>query len=424
MDRATRMELNQRLKTAQRKTQEAYEQRSLAYELHEGTSLANAWAFMTAAYSGLEQSLKFLVAVENGWTIEELLEQRNNAEGRNRRRAYLTHDIGWLFEQLERETKDSLRGFYRTFQSLHDYIPYAHLDEFMPQVSGEGGDGYERWRYILIQPDAIPASSVEGLLGIWDAAVQVGQTQDRDNKTLATPAHQVLWRMDALLDLISINVGVELGRDGRGPVEAHEEVRRWFRESEGPLNALSGLVWRDYRGIPPEQTMDSDLLAEILRRFLGELRRCETDERNTHVRQFMNRVQGTSGRGKGIQWDAGARIFEPVPCDLERETCRDQPEGSYRITNGAYTTRVALLQLLFQRNFRVRENPTGDGEMPEEGWLCTVSADKWEADRGKCSVKIWEDRWRDEMFVELEGDDEDRAGSLRQLVERRSDRRL
>ena len=423
MDKTRRLELYQRLETARKKTQEAYEQRTLGFELHEGTRLANAWAVITAAYCGFEQTLKFLIAVENGWTIEELLEQRAGARGGNGRQLYLTHNIEWLFRQLDPRTQDLLRGFYRTFQSLHDYIPCMSLDDFITQVSGAGGSGYVRWRYVLIQPDAIPANSVEGMLGIWDAAVQIGKDRERENGNISTPAEEVLWRLDAILDPISINVGVELGNDGRGAVEAHNEIQRWFRDSNGPLNAFSELIWQDYRGMAPEQTTDSRLLAEILQRSLQQLHACAKEERDTNLVRFISRAQGTSGRGNGIRWNGESRIFEPVPCDLKRETCGEQPEDSYRITNGAYAFKVDLLRALFRRNFRVKENPTGDGEMPEEGWLCTVSADKQEEERPTASVKVWEEKWRHEMFVELEGDDEDRTGNLRRQIERRSDRR-
>ena len=74
MTRKERIEKVQRLVTARRKTREALEREPVTRELHPGTDIARRWPVITAAYNGLEQTLKYLIAEEKAYTIEELVE--------------------------------------------------------------------------------------------------------------------------------------------------------------------------------------------------------------------------------------------------------------------------------------------------------------------------------------------------------------
>ena len=79
----------QRLGTAHQKTKEVLESEPVAWELHAGTEIASNWTVVTAAYSGLEQTVKYLIAEENSQTISELVQFR---EGKAR--PYPTHHLG------------------------------------------------------------------------------------------------------------------------------------------------------------------------------------------------------------------------------------------------------------------------------------------------------------------------------------------
>ena len=118
-------------------------------ELLPGSDIARNWPVITAAYSGLEQTIKFLIAEEKGCTIRELVDQSN--AGRKHSRSphkevhpFRTHNIAWLFSKLEKATQSVAHDFYRRFQSLHLYVPIPQVDRFLELVSAKRGTGYER----------------------------------------------------------------------------------------------------------------------------------------------------------------------------------------------------------------------------------------------------------------------------------------
>ncbi len=59
-------EIVQRLTIAQERTREAYEDTFKGHDVHPGTEIAGVWPFTTAAYSGIEQTFKFLIAAAGG----------------------------------------------------------------------------------------------------------------------------------------------------------------------------------------------------------------------------------------------------------------------------------------------------------------------------------------------------------------------
>ena len=136
----------QRLVIAHKKTKDVLEGEPVYRELHPGTDIARKWPVITAAYSGLEQTLKYLIAAEKHKSIKDLIEFR---EGN--RLPYRTHNVAWLFSKLENPTQEVLRDFYGRYQSLHSYITVDTVDGFLGTVSGQCGQGYQRWRYSLIE---------------------------------------------------------------------------------------------------------------------------------------------------------------------------------------------------------------------------------------------------------------------------------
>ena len=74
MSREAKMEKVQRLLTAHKKTSQTLESEPVTHERHPGTDIARNWTVITAAYSGLEQTLKFLIAEKADLTIAELID--------------------------------------------------------------------------------------------------------------------------------------------------------------------------------------------------------------------------------------------------------------------------------------------------------------------------------------------------------------
>ena len=134
----------------------------LTLELHPGTDIARNWTVITAAYSGLEQTLKYLFAAQKGLTITELIEfavpeSVDADESGDGRTPFRTHNVGWLFSKVEEPTQDIVRDFYERIQSLHSYLATGSVDHFLTLVSGPKGVGYERWRYTLIEDKPLPS---------------------------------------------------------------------------------------------------------------------------------------------------------------------------------------------------------------------------------------------------------------------------
>ena len=154
------------------KTSQTLESGPVTHELHPGTDIARNWTVITAAYSGLEQTLKFLIAEKADLTIAELIDlaapQHAAIDERPvGRHPYRTHDLAWLFSELEHPARDVVQDFYGRFQSLHSYVPIADADEFLTEISGPGRAGYERWRYTLIEDRPLSRNSPETLSAIW-----------------------------------------------------------------------------------------------------------------------------------------------------------------------------------------------------------------------------------------------------------------
>lgn len=162
LTKSEKFEKMQRLHTAHKMTKEMFEGKQIPRDMHAGTNIAQIWLFITAGYSGLEQTIKFLIAEENSLTINEV------------RRRYRTHNIERLFRELNDSTKNVVRDYYRRFQSLHSYITVESLDEFLTIVSNSDGKGYERWRYTLIEDEEqLPRNSAEALIAIWGVCTEI-----------------------------------------------------------------------------------------------------------------------------------------------------------------------------------------------------------------------------------------------------------
>ena len=214
MSRDASIEKVQRLLTGYKKTRETLESEPVTWELHPGTDIARNWTVITAAYSGLEQTLKYLIAEENGITIPELIDftvsDNVDANEHNAKTyPYRTHNLSWLFSKLEKSTQDVVRDFFGRYHSLHSYIAISSADDFLNRVSGHQGVGYERWRYALIEEKPLPKNSPEALVAIWGVCVQIAKERLWKNQRVRMPdkelAQTFCRRLEALLDNVSVD---------------------------------------------------------------------------------------------------------------------------------------------------------------------------------------------------------------------------
>ena len=105
-----------RLRFAHEETLAGYAQRPLRNELIGDVVLGQQWPAISAAYSGIEQTLKFLIALDKGLTVDELLVENgiveNPEEEPPRRTKYRIHQLGTLFSRLDPGTSNRIDQDY------------------------------------------------------------------------------------------------------------------------------------------------------------------------------------------------------------------------------------------------------------------------------------------------------------------------
>ena len=418
--RRGRSEIVQRLKIAQERTREGYEQTFKGHDAHPGTDIAGAWPFITAAYSGIEQTFKFQIAEANRMTVEELVATRSPKDAKGERRfPYRHHNLGKLFNCLEAPIRNVLAEQYRRFRTLHPYIGPATAGEFLDAVSTEDGRGYERWRYSLTAPEEkIPTNSADALLSIWDVAVQLCET-DREG-----------WRLRGVYEHLSEGFAwalqdtmrrrMERMESGEEYQELHAEAMEWMRARGGLLNAYSELVHRAHRGLVPDPEPDglSSPLADCLTRWL-EAGDVGVVKARSDVGVFLARAAGRRGPARGVRWNGETNGFEDVPWDLCETTAAEPPEGAFRFD--AYMgsdDRLREIKWILKRGFRAAENYPFREQMPRDKWLCTLCAEK-PVDGDKLTIRFWEHRDDENGFyVDVEGAEESKEGRLVRKVVR------
>lgn len=77
-------------------------------ELHHETDIAQNWPIITISYSGLEQTIKYLIAEQENLEIDDLVNYKTQSE----KYVYRTHDLAFLYSKLNRETKEIIEEYY------------------------------------------------------------------------------------------------------------------------------------------------------------------------------------------------------------------------------------------------------------------------------------------------------------------------
>ncbi len=417
------LEILQRLKVAQRRTERAFLRDGPTHDLHPGTEIASAWPFITAGYCGIEQTFKFLIANDKGVSVAQLVDW---SPDQGRGFPFRTHDLHELFLKLDYPAREVLEGHYRVFRSLHDYVDVPSLDEFLKTVSdppgGKAGRGYESWRYSLTDPDAsIPQNSPWFLLAVWRAAVEVAEEREHGG-AMASPEERIAKSLYRCLERAMLEAFID--RQDRGlPYEDYlEQYRNWESSHGHPLNAYAAVL-RDARlGEGPARSGASGTLEEALAKWTQSLHDCEDYD----VRRFCERAGGRRGGAGSIGWNPTKRVFEDKPWELEPRWAEAPPSESLQFEgdlDGDQRDKVA--RLLRNRGFEVLENLNfSDPGRPERAeWLCTLEAKRQApdqfGDRGYAE-RVWEPRESledgDVFHVEVVAADSREGGHIGRLL--------
>ena len=130
-------EAGDRLSNAYDKVRAAWESAPPIREYSPSHAISNIWPALVLAYSGIEQSLKFLLARARDLSVSELIKLPAHESADPPERTFRSHDLSWLFDQLNSDVRSGVEGDFRTFLSLYSYIPFGTLAEFLSEISGK-----------------------------------------------------------------------------------------------------------------------------------------------------------------------------------------------------------------------------------------------------------------------------------------------
>ena len=296
----------QRLAVAHEKTKILSDSTPPSVDIHPGTNLANHWLVITGSYSGIEQAFKYLIAKEKNVKISELL---------CRKSPYLTHDLSWLFAELSPETKESLRKFYKQYQSLHLYIGIDNIDEFL-------NNGYVLWRYSLIQNNDkdIPKSSPSAMIEIWGACIDIAKDKHFEGDPSPKPAN-FMMPVEKLASALAnefhdtyTKVGIERRNAGEQLQDMiQSELYEWGCKNGNLLNAFAkALRHFDQHGNHGQIGL-SEWLDNILTRCIQSVMNSSLVSMDIiSMRFFVARACGRTPYGKSIQWNNNTELFEKI----------------------------------------------------------------------------------------------------------------
>ena len=424
MSNDAKFEKVQRLLTAHGRTKKTLEKEPVVWELHPGTDIAQNWPVITAAYSGLEQTIKYLTAEEKGLTVQELFDfavaenGQANEDGR-RHYPYRTHNLGRLFSRLEERTKKTVREVFKRYKSLFPQIRIGSVDQFLHRVSGGNGDGdgSVRWRYALIEEKTLPRNTPAALVAIWGVCVQIAQERAWGNQRVRVqmPDDELGEELCAHLERFAEAVSEERQKPADPFPDIRGEIGSWFRKRGHPLNAFAEVLWHFARHDHSGAADAPDWLSESLTRWARELAKEAADSGPTLLRQFVIRAQGHTVHGQSARWDPNRTRFESVPWSL-RKRFQDAPPANAVVVGDQPVRHASPLCSLWiaadESGYRVHENRAFTGPPNQDPWFCTLEVTAENGGNVESVLSMWQQRRNahDNLFHMVEECEPDAIG--------------
>ena len=388
-------EAGERLSNAYEKVRRAWESTPPIRELSSSHAVSNIWPALTLSYSGIEQALKFLLARDRGISVRQLIDLPATASRAPQRR-FNNHDLSWLFRQLEDGVRDAVDAEFRTFLSLYSFIPHESLSDFLADISGDNGDGYARWRYVLVELDSgPPRNSPDAMLAAWRCLL-LELSRQSEWKADFGPLHQEID--DELLRFLD-----EAGSEAGGGVhpDIASEVCEWFASCPNRLSGFASVL--DHcrnEGRVGIASASEPFLALLTRWYRAVVARTEND--NTATSMFARRAWGdlaSAGGGPSVRWDDEERLFRPTLWTLEVRSSRAAPEGAVIVADVHHTggRLVFLRRLAADCGYRFLENRSFPVAVPNTHW-CRIYEVHGPEPSGTPVVTFWQRRWDADFF--------------------------
>ena len=184
-----------------------------------------AWPFIVSAYSGIEQSIKVLLKMSN-------IEYPNSGRG--------GHRLDGLFGRLLPPEKTVIRKSFDVYQSLHYYINFTTVDEFLSTISnGSGHSGYDDWRYLLMDFQAslisarVPMNHAGAMIEVWTALSNILIAKTVTDHGLRTVADRIENKIASCLTSTSQQQPYRVDN------EQFLDLKRWLDSAGSNINAYA-----------------------------------------------------------------------------------------------------------------------------------------------------------------------------------------
>ena len=405
-------EAGDRLSNAYDKVRAAWESTPPVRELSPSYALSNIWPALTMSYSGIEQILKYLLARARGLSVAELVALPRDAS-REPHGSFKSHDLSWLFGQLEPPVRTAIDADFRTFLTLYSYIPYDGLDDFLLDISGQRGDGYQRWRYILVEFDASPPrNSPDAMLAIWRCLLLELARQSEWTALFAPlPQHVEDDLLHRLREVESR--AIDAAHSGRGPFSGSDDVLAidteldaWFASSTNRLTAFASVLHHCHnRGTPGIDSASGFFSAVLMGWYREVAEACGAE--NSATTMFARRAWGDDvsyGAGPSVVWDEQARLFRPTPWTLELLTSGAPPQDGVIVADlHRFSPHFPRLRrLAADCGYRFLENRSFPPDVPDTRW-CRVHEFREPGPSGEVLLTFWQRRGDEDFFYACEG---------------------
>ena len=259
--------------------------------------VVQAWPFVVALYSGVEQALKMLLLAQPNprFTLDDLKKPR------------LRHNLRGLYAALPPDDREHIELHFRGHWSLYEYDTHGQVictaEDFIAHINGEGKPGGAvSWRYVLVEEAMeIPATSLWTMCEIWSAVNCRVRTKALDTQGHCFRLSRMLSHKFKWLVLRTIPMPYD---------EFIDEVNEWIlHKDRDHLAAWIDLFVKASHNALDEVQATERLRSELARMAHKALHQMANEPENPDETQLLQRIQDDPN----LSWDRTTATFLSAP---------------------------------------------------------------------------------------------------------------
>ena len=283
-------DLAHRVNYAHKNTQRQYDKYPPNDDMVPIAAAINAWTLVCGCYMGIEQTMKLLIRMRGG--VSE-----NKLRG--------THDLACLYSLLDPSERAVVTSYYRVYRSLHNFdtgsIALDTADEFIRHI----GDGYTKWRYILVENPEPPKTHLGLMLETWRALAHLAVNREWGPAFHTLADYLESYIMQSLCHAAENDTDWQKAALDENSGVEFRELHDWFHHQRRPLVAGIELLNRYAQGTG-SSVQASPLARRVLLRAADKaVRGPYPNYRRDDITMFHRRI-----RGSGLAWNADKEVFE------------------------------------------------------------------------------------------------------------------